>query len=140
MGSPVGVGPIHMNNLSVNILTSWNKSAMFLYFPLQFQIHCVELLYRISVSVKNTILWISGEPTSWRSQRYHFCFQKVPDVGSSSAILSIKFQWLCQLLSYCFTASNQPSHTQLWEDGLGLCKLHFCFALASMLHLVYRRL
>lgn len=59
--------------------------------------------------------------------------------ANSSVIFSIKFQWLCQLLSYCLTASSQPSHTQLWEDGLGLCKLHVCFALVSMLHLAYRK-
>lgn len=54
MESPVGIGQSHMNNLSVNALTSWNKSAMFLHFPLQFQVHCVELLYHIS---KKYNLW-----------------------------------------------------------------------------------
>jgi hypothetical protein len=48
MESPMGFGQIHKNNSSVNVLTSWNKSAMLLYFLLQFQIHCLEILSHIT--------------------------------------------------------------------------------------------
>lgn len=82
-----------------------------LVFSPQFQVHCVELLYHISKKyslvkhgwgnkLESSEISISKKCLIWRS---------------SPVNLSIRCQWLRQLLSYCLTASSPPGCMRLWE-------------------------
>ena len=93
-------------------------------FPCSFKF--IVLNYSI-ISVKNIILWISGESARWRFQRYLFPKSAYLGKQFSESLYQVSVTMSVIKLMSCSIKSIRPYAT-LGGWGLGLCKLHFCVA------------